>query len=100
MTDDDCNILINIIKLLLNEKEEYVLRASGWAIRNIYNYNEKIYFDFLNDYAHKLPRIMLRNAIEMLEEDRYRSTNLYACLIFTLHSSNIRLQFEGRIYKK
>lgn len=69
MTDDDCNMLINIIKLLLNEKEEYVLRASGWAIRNIYNYNEKIYFDFLNDYAHKLPRIMLRNAIEMLEED-------------------------------
>ena len=69
MTDYDCNMLINIIKLLLNEKEEYVLRASGWAIRNIYNYNEKIYFDFLNDYAHKLPRIMLRNAIEMLEED-------------------------------
>ena len=69
MTDDDCNMLINIIKLLLNEKEEYVLRASGWAIRNIYNHNEKIYFDFLNDYAHKLPRIMLRNAIEMLEED-------------------------------
>lgn len=69
MTDDDCNMLISIIKLLLNEREEYVLRASGWAIRNIYNYNEKIYFDFLNEYAHKLPRIMLRNAIEMLEED-------------------------------
>lgn len=69
MTDYDCNMLINIIKLLLNEKEEYVLRASGWAIRNIYNHNEKIYFDFLNDYAHKLPRIMLRNAIEILEED-------------------------------
>ena len=23
----------------------------------------------MQDYAHKLPRIMLRNAIEMLEED-------------------------------
>ena len=29
----------------------------------------EIFIIFLNDYAHKLPRIMLRNAIEMLEED-------------------------------
>lgn len=70
MTDDDCSMLIDIIKLLLNEKQEYVLRASGWAIRNIYNYNQEIYYDFLNGYAHKLPRIMLRNAIEMLNEDK------------------------------
>ncbi len=69
MTDDDCFMLINVIKLLLQEKEEYVLRGSGWAVRNIYNHNPKIYFDFLEDYAHKMPRIMLRNAIEMLEED-------------------------------
>lgn len=70
MTDNDCNMLIDIIKLLLTEKEEYVLRASGWAIRNIYNYNQEIYYSFLKDYAHKLPRIMLRNAIEMLEENK------------------------------
>lgn len=68
MTDDDCYMLIDIIKLLLNEKEEYVLRASGWAVRNIYNHNKDIYFRFLEEYAHKLPRIMLRNAIEMLDE--------------------------------
>lgn len=70
MTDDDCFMLINIIKLLLQEKEEYVLRGSGWAVRNIHNYNQKIYFDFLEKYAHKMPRIMLRNAIEMLEENK------------------------------
>lgn len=69
LTDEDINMLINNIRELLQEKDEYVMRAAGWACRNIYNYNEKIYFDFLNDYAHKLPRIMLRNAIEMLEED-------------------------------
>lgn len=66
---DECNLLIDLIKYLLDEKEEYVLRASGWAIRNIYNYNEKLYFKFLEEYSHKLPRIMLRNAIELLDED-------------------------------
>lgn len=70
MTDYDCFMLIDTIKLLINEKEEYVLRASGWALRNIYNHSQEIYYDFLKDYAHKLPRIMLRNAIEMLEENK------------------------------
>ena len=60
---------LNILSKLNNLSFTYDYACHDWAIRNIYNYNEKIYFDFLNDYAHKLPRIMLRNAIEMLEED-------------------------------
>ncbi len=69
LNDNDVKYLQKCIMLLLQEKDEYVLRAAGWSIRNIYNYNRNIYFDFLNDYGLYMPRIMLRYSIEMLEED-------------------------------
>lgn len=68
LADRDIDLLINNIKELFNEDEEYVMRAAGWACRNILNYNESRYFGFINEYSHLMPRIMLRNAIEFLEE--------------------------------
>ena len=35
----------------------------------ILNYDESRYFQFINEYCHLMPRIMLRNAIEFLDED-------------------------------
>ncbi len=69
LTDDDINMLINNLKELFHEKDEYVMRAAGWACRNILNYNESRYFQFINECCHLMPRIMLRNAIEFLDED-------------------------------
>lgn len=45
------------------------MRAAGWAYRNILKYNQNKYFEFINEYCHLMPRIMLRNAIEFLDED-------------------------------
>ena len=69
LTDKDMDMLIINIKELLQEKDEYVMRAAGWACRNIFNYNESKYFEFINENCHLMPRIMLRNAIEFLDED-------------------------------
>lgn len=69
LTDNDVDMLTNNIKELFQEKDEYVMRAAGWACRNILNYNESRYFQFINECCHFMPRIMLRNAIEFLDED-------------------------------
>ena len=69
LTNKDTDMLINNIKELFQEKDEYVMRAAGWACRNILNYDESRYFQFINEYCHLMPRIMLRNAIEFLDED-------------------------------
>ena len=69
LTDEDIDVLINSIKELFQEKDEYVMRAAGWACRNILNYDESRYFQFINECCHLMLRIMLRNAIEFLDED-------------------------------
>lgn len=69
LTDEDIDVLINSIKELFQEKDEYVMRAAGWECRNILNYDESRYFQFINECCHLMPRIMLRNAIEFLDED-------------------------------
>ncbi len=69
LTNKDIDILINNIMELFQEKDEYVMRAAGWACRNILNYSESRYFQFINECCHLMPRIMLRNAIEFLDED-------------------------------
>ena len=55
LTDEDINMLINNIRELLQEKDV--------------NYNESRYFQFIDESSHLMPRIMLRNAIEFLDED-------------------------------
>lgn len=69
LSDNDINLLISNIKELFDEDEEYVMRAAGWACRNILNYDKEKYFQFINEFCHMMPRIMLRNSIEFLDED-------------------------------
>ena len=49
LTNKDTDMLINNIKELFQEKDEYVMRAAGWACRNILNYDESRYFQFINE---------------------------------------------------
>ncbi len=69
LNNNDIESLLKCITTLFNEKDEYVLRAAGWSVRNIYNYNKNTYFDFINNFGKYMPRIMLRYSIEMLDED-------------------------------
>lgn len=62
--------LFSTVRMLLNDTCEYVWRAAGWAIRNVYNYDKNLFFEFINTECALMPRIMLRNAIEHLEDNK------------------------------
>lgn len=62
----DC--LFSTVLKLIHIHIESIEKASGWAVRNVYNYNENKFFDFIEKYGHILPRKTLRNAIYGLDE--------------------------------
>lgn len=62
----DC--LFNTVLKLINIHSESIEKASSWALRNVYNYNENKFFNFIEKYGHILPRKTLRNAIYSLDE--------------------------------
>ncbi len=69
LNNNDIDMLIVNIRQFLEEKNEYVASAAGWACRNILKYNKERYFQFIDEVSHLMPRIMLRTAIRTLDED-------------------------------
>ncbi len=58
---------IKLAKLLLNDKHDLIHKATGWMLREVgKNCGTEILIDFLNKYQDKMPRTMLRYAIEKL----------------------------------
>lgn len=65
---------IEIAKILLSDKHDLIHKAVGWMLREMgKNCGEKILESFLDANAKKMPRTMLRYAIEKLPEN----TRLY-----------------------
>ena len=61
---------IKISKILLTDKHDLIHKAVGWMLREVGKRNEKILINFLNKYTLKMPRTMLRYAIEKLPEKK------------------------------
>ncbi len=61
---------INLSKKLLFDKEDLIHKATGWMLREIGKRELSVLEDFLDTYAHIMPRVMLRYALEKFTKNK------------------------------
>jgi 3-methyladenine DNA glycosylase AlkD len=68
---------LKISEMLLNHKHDLIHKAVWWLLREVWKKDENVLKNFLDKYSSKIPRTMLRYAIERLKEsDRKYYLNL------------------------
>ncbi len=59
-----------LAKKFLTHKHDLIHKSTGWMLRELGKMDEKILCDFLDKYSKKMPRTMLRYAIEKFDKEK------------------------------
>jgi len=66
--NNEFNDTLKTSRVLLSDKHDLIHKAVGWMLREVGKRDQKIEEEFLKKHYSKMPRVMLRYAIERFEE--------------------------------
>jgi len=66
----DLKDILELSKIMLSHKHDLMHKATGWMLREGWKKDPLAIEEFLDEFAPRMPRTMLRYAIEKMEEKK------------------------------